>query len=108
MVVIVLPFETNRLVVLFSSFFLGVCIDYFYDSSGLHAFACTVLGFARYYVLKYIAPREGYDEGVQPNVSDMGLEWFIRYAGTMILIHHFFLSIWKFSDSVNFSKLLLV
>lgn len=95
-----LPFETNKLVVLMASFFLGVCVDYFYDSSGLHASACTVMGFARYYVLKYIAPRDGYDPSVTPTVEDMGFEWFLRYAGTLVVIHHFvffFLEIFRFT-----------
>jgi hypothetical protein len=99
--IIMLPFETNKLIVLLSSFLLGVTIDYFYDSSGLHAAACTILGFARYYVLKYIAPREGYDMGVQPTIEDMGLEWFLRYAGILVVIHHFFLfylEIFRFSE----------
>lgn len=99
--IIILPFETHKLVVLFSAFVLGVCIDYFYDSSGLHASACTIMGFARYYVLKYIAPRDGYDAGVKPTVDDMGVEWFLRYAGTLVLIHHFFLfylEIFRFSE----------
>lgn len=99
--VLILPFETNKLLVLFSAFFLGVCIDYFYDSSGLHASACTIMGFARHYVLKYIAPRDGYDVGVKPTIEDMGLEWYLRYAGTLVLTHHFFLfylEIFRFSE----------
>lgn len=109
MAIILLPFETNKALVLFASFLLGVCVDYFYDSSGLHATACTVMGFSRYYVLKYIAPREGYDVGVRPTVEDMGLEWFLRYAGTLVLIHHFclfYLEIFRFSEF--FSTLLRV
>ncbi|PBQ31625.1 rod shape-determining protein MreD [Sphingobacteriaceae bacterium] len=109
MVVIILPFETNKLLVLFLAFLLGVCIDYFYDSSGLHATACTVMGFSRYYVLKYISPRDGYDIGVKPTVEDMGLEWFLRYAGTLVFIHHFvlfYLEIFRFSEF--FSTLLRV
>lgn len=90
-VIIMIPFEAPKLLVLFSSFLLGVIIDYFYDSAGLHASACTIMGFARYYVLKYIAPRDGYDLGVKPTVEDMGIEWFLRYAGILIFIHHFFL-----------------
>jgi hypothetical protein len=89
------------MIVLFSSFLLGVCIDYFYDSSGIHASACTIMGFSRYYVLKYISPREGYDAGVQPTVEDMGMEWFLRYAGTLVVIHHFslfYLEIFRFSE----------
>lgn len=101
MVILLLPFETHRLIVLGTAFLLGVCIDYFYDSSGIHAAACTVMGFSRYYVLKYIAPREGYDVGVKPTIDDMGLGWFLNYAGILILIHHFFLfylEIFRFSE----------
>jgi hypothetical protein len=101
MVIIILPFETNKLLVLFLSFLLGVTVDYFYDSSGLHAAACTVVGFGRYYVLKYISPRDGYDSGVQPTVDEMGLEWFLRYAGTLVLAHHFvlfYLEVFRFTE----------
>ncbi|MDI1354374.1 MAG: rod shape-determining protein MreD [bacterium] len=101
MVIIMMPFEADKLLVLFSAFLLGVCIDFFYDSSGLHAAACTLMGFSRHYVLKYISPRDGYDIGVEPTVSDMGLAWFLRYAGTLVLVHHFslfYLEIFRFSE----------
>lgn len=59
------------------------------------------MGFSRYYVLKFIAPRDGYDVGVQPTVTDMGLAWFLSYAGTLVLIHHFFffyVEVFRFSE----------
>jgi len=99
--IILLPFETPKMLLLFSSFLLGVAIDYFYDSSGLHASACTIMGFSRYYVLKFISPREGYDAGVQPCVEDMGLAWFLSYAGTLVVIHHlffFYMEVFRFSE----------
>ncbi len=99
--VLMLPFETNKHLVLFLSFLLGVVIDFFYDSSGIHTSACTLIGFVRPYVLKYIAPRDGYDIGVSPVVQDMGMEWFIRYAGTLIILHHlfvFYLEIFRFNE----------
>jgi len=101
LMILLLPFETPKLMVLFTAFLLGVCVDYFYDSSGLHASACTIMGFARYYVLKYVSPREGYDAGVKPTIEDMGLAWFLTYAGTLIFIHHFFLfflEVFRFSE----------
>lgn len=99
--IILLPFETPRLLLIFTSFLLGVIIDYFFDSSGLHASACTLLGFSRYYVLKFISPREGYDAGVQPSVEDMGLAWFLSYAGTLVVIHHFY---FFFMEAFRFSE----
>jgi hypothetical protein len=99
--ILVLPFETQRVVLLVISFLIGCSLDIFHDSSGLHASACTLMGFSRYYVLKFISPREGYDVGVQPTVYDMGLAWYLRYAGTLILIHHFaffYLEIFRFNE----------
>lgn len=101
LIIILLPFEFSRLTVLFISFLLGVCIDYFYDSSGLHASACTIMGFSRYYVLKFISPRDGYDLGVKPTVNDMGLAWFLSYAGILIFVHHlffFYLEVFRFNE----------
>jgi hypothetical protein len=101
MVVIMLPFESNKLTVLFTSFFLGVCIDYFYDSSGIHAAACTLAGFSRYYVLKYISPRDGYEQSLLPTAEEMGFAWFLRYAGTLVVVHHFavfYLEAFRFTE----------
>jgi len=99
--IISLPFETPRLVILGLSFLLGTCIDIFYSTPGLHAAACSTMGFARHYVLKFISPREGYDVVVQPTIEDMGLEWFIKYAGVLIIIHHtvfFYFEIFSFGE----------
>ena len=99
--IISLPFETPRLMILALSFLVGITIDMFYSTPGLHASACTTMGFARYYVLKFISPREGYDVVVQPTIDDMGLEWFIKYAGVLILVHHymfFFLEVFRFDE----------
>jgi hypothetical protein len=101
LIIIMLPFETPRMLLLGLSFLTGVIIDFFYDSSGLHASACTLMGFARYYVLKFISPREGYDAGVKPTVGDMGMAWYLSYAGTLVLLHHFFffyLEAFRFSE----------
>jgi len=101
-----LPFETNKIIVMLSGFISGIVMDYFYDASGLHAAACTLLGFSRYYVLKYISPREGYDVGVKPTVEDMGNAWYLRYALTLVFIHHFALFYLEmFKPSAIFSTL---
>jgi len=96
-----LPFETPRLLILGISFFTGLTIDLFYSTPGLHASACTSMGFARYYVLKFVAPRDGYDVVVQPTIEDMGLEWFLKYAGVLIFVHHFlffYLEVFRFDE----------
>jgi hypothetical protein len=98
---LMLPFETNKSLVMFIGFVTGVIVDLFYDSSGIHAAACTVLGFARHYILRFIAPREGYEAGLRPTMSEMGTRWFVTYAAILICVHHlvlFYLEVFRFSE----------
>ncbi|MGZ3883011.1 MAG: rod shape-determining protein MreD [Bacteroidia bacterium] len=99
--ILMLPFETPRLTLIGLSFFLGLVIDMFYDTAGMHAAACTLMGFSRYYLLKFIAPRDGYEQGLQPTVDDMGSAWFITYAGILIVVHHlffFYLEVFRWNE----------
>ena len=99
--ILLLPFETPKLIVLLCAFITGLTIDMFYDTAGMHAAVCTLLGFLRYYILKLLSPREGYDPGFIPNVDSMGAVWFITYAAIMIFIHHlffFYLEIFRFNE----------
>ena len=107
--ILLLPFETPKLAVLAIAFVTGLSIDVFYDTAGLHAAACTLVGFLRYYILKLLAPREGYDAGLSPTIESMGPVWFITYSGIIIFIHHlcfFYLEIFRFNEF--FSTLLRV
>jgi hypothetical protein len=88
--ILLLPFDIPKLPLIVISFFTGLTVDAFYDTVGMHAAACTLMGFVRYYLLKFIAPRDGYEAGAEPNIDDMGTAWFITYSGTLIFIHHFF------------------
>src|SRR5690606_34139422 len=101
MAIIMLPFEMPKMLVMLLSFVLGICIDLFYDSAGLHAAACVTMGFSRHYILQYMSPRGGYEMGAKPIVDDMGITWFIGYTATLVAIHHlvlFYLEIFRFTD----------
>lgn len=99
--ILLLPFETPKLAVLLLAFITGLSIDMFYDTAGIHAAACTLIGFSRFYVLKLLAPREGYDLGLTPTIDSMGTLWFVMYAASLIFIHHlflFYLEIFRFNE----------
>lgn len=99
--ILLLPFETPKLLVLLLAFITGLTVDIFYDTAGIHAAACTLIGFSRYYVLRLLSPREGYDPGLSPTIQSMGPVWFITYASIIIVIHHlcfFYLEIFRFSE----------
>jgi rod shape-determining protein MreD len=99
--ILLLPFETPKWLLLVSAFALGLSIDLFSHTLGMHAFACVLVAYIRPFLLKVIAPREGYDAGTTPGVKYFGLDWFMRYAVIIVFTHHFalfFIETFKFHE----------
>lgn len=89
--ILLLPFETPAWFVLLLSFFLGLSVDMFSNTLGMHASASVFMAFLRPYVLQSIAPRDGYEINTFPRVFYYGLVWFFKYAIILVFIHHLFL-----------------
>ena len=99
--ILILPFETPKWLLLVSSFLLGLTVDMFYDTSGMHASASVWMAYVRPGMLSLLAPREGYENNTQPTIQRYGIPWFITYAGTLIFLHHlvlFYIEIFRFSE----------
>jgi rod shape-determining protein MreD len=99
--IIVLPFKTPNWLMLILSFLLGITLDMFYDTGGIHAAACVLMGYSRASVLKLFSPREGYESGTEPTIKYLGFPWFISYSSILIFIHHFalfFLEIFRLNE----------
>lgn len=88
MLILMLPFELSLLATLIISFLLGISVDGFSNTFGLHASAAMLIGYLRPTVLRYIKPRDGYDSSLLPSIQDMGIPWFLGYASLFLLIHH--------------------
>lgn len=87
--ILLLPFETPNWLLLISSFVLGLGVDLFSGTPGMHTMACTLMGFARPFILDTLSPRDGYKANTSPRISFYGLEWFLRYTILLVVIHHF-------------------
>lgn len=99
--ILLLPFETYKWLLLLSAFMLGLVVDLFSYTVGLHAAACTLIAFLRPYVISVIASRQQYEPGVQPGVRGLGFKWFLSYTLIMVAIHHVFIYLmeeFRFSD----------
>jgi hypothetical protein len=109
--ILMLPLETPRWLELILGLVLGLSIDMFTNTIGIHASAAVLLAFLRPVYLNVIAPRDGYEFGQRPRVSDLGFSWFFKYASVLVLIHHgwlFFIEIYSFkSFFMTFSRVLL-
>jgi hypothetical protein len=99
--IIVLPFETPKWLLLFSAFAIGITIDMFYDTAGMHAAACVFIAYIRPGVLKLFSPRDGYEFGTQPTIQYLGIPWFLSYSAILIILHHlilFYIEVFRFSE----------
>jgi len=96
-----LPVQTPKVLLLFVGFILGISIDLFQNSTGIHAFACVLIAFIRPSWLKLVAPRDGFEPDESPEIRKFGFRWFLVYASVLVFVHHFVifnLEIFRFSD----------
>ncbi len=99
--IVILPFETPKVVLLFAAFMMGITIDMFYDTPGMHAAACVLMAYVRPGILKIFSPRDGYEIGTQPTIQYLGVPWFLSYSAILIVLHHlilFYLEKFQFSQ----------
>jgi rod shape-determining protein MreD len=87
--ILLVPFEIPKALLLITAFLLGLTIDLFMGTPGVHSTATVLIAFSRPSVLALFSTREGYQAGTYPRMSQFGMEWFVKYAVTLILIHHF-------------------
>ncbi|TXE14393.1 rod shape-determining protein MreD [Algoriphagus aquimarinus] len=74
------PISLRGFPLILMSFGIGLLVDVFYDTLGLHASAVTLLAFLRPYWLKAISPNGGYDDANFPTLPEMGIGWYISYT----------------------------
>ena len=86
-IILMLPIRLARQYVTLIGFFLGLIIDMFYDTVGVHAFALTATAYARGLLLNYLEPRGGYTTMMSPTKHSMGLNWLLIYTAVLYLVH---------------------
>ena len=89
MFILDLSINVNKITLLLLGFALGLLIDIFYDTIGMHAAAATLVAFSRPYWLKAVSPTGGYDESNRPDLQEMGLSWYMSYSFPLFFIYSF-------------------
>ncbi len=82
-----LPVDLRPIAGIFIGFAMGLFVDLFYDTGGIHAAASVLIMFLRDKWLNSITPQGGFDVGVSPSIRVSGLSWYAGYAIPMILLH---------------------
>ena len=101
--IILFPVKNNRVAFLLLSFLLGITIDMFLDSGGMHAAACVTIAFIRPIVLKFSFGAVYEHQTIKFNQVEFGSK--LTYITILTVIHHLILFLF---EVFNFSKIILV
>ncbi|MDR1337335.1 MAG: rod shape-determining protein MreD [Tannerella sp.] len=85
--IVKLPMLVTRSQGILISFLLGVIVDVFSNTAGMHAAACTLAGFLRHPLIGMYVTKE-LTENATPSYNTFGTAAFMRYAATLTAIHH--------------------
>jgi hypothetical protein len=87
-----LPFKMGRSALLLISFSVGMVVDMFFKTPGLHAAACVLIAFVRPFLINLLLPKEATDWGnEEPSKKTMGPVPYATYLIILTLLHHFYL-----------------
>jgi hypothetical protein len=94
--IFLLPKKISTWAVLVIAFFIGLTVDAFSDTAGVHASASVMSALARSVVLFYLEPNGGYNERFIPNRKQMGFTQFLLYLSISLFVH----VLWYFSMEI--------
>lgn len=87
-----LPFYMKRIAVLFLGFLLGITVDYFAMTPGLHAAACTLVAYLRPFVINMFASKDTSEFSYkEPSPKALGIRAYALYALILTLFHNGYL-----------------
>ncbi len=98
--ILFLPIEIPTAFSVALGFSIGLVVDFFYNSPGVHASAGAWSGFMRKVIVMGFQPRGGFSgKEMIPAPSYFGFNWYFQVAGLFFFLHLF----WYFSvDSFTF------
>lgn len=104
--VFIYPLKENKFPILSYSFLLGLLIDFFSDTGGIHALSLLFIAYIRSYFIKLYFKKDSSDFQ-DFNLKDETFGNKFNYVTTLTIIHHFiYFSFANFSFH-NFDKVLL-
>jgi hypothetical protein len=88
--ILLLPVRTTREMQMLLAFSIGIIIDAFYDSYGLHAFASVMIAALRPIWLQRLEPRGGFPPNSSPTRQRLKSGPFYQYVAVFMGIHLIF------------------
>lgn len=101
--ILLFPIEVNKSLFIFLCFLLGLSVDMFSNSGGMHAAASLLIGFIRPVILKFSFGVSYEFHQLKIASSELGAR--ITYFSILIIVHHLVLF---FQDYLSFSHILRI
>ena len=89
-IILLLPIRTPKIMQITIAFLVGLSIDAFYSSYGIHASAMVFTAYIRNFIIKLLEPHSGYNVDESPTLNKLGFSWFLSFASILFFIHLFF------------------
>ena len=87
--VMLLPLNTPGWQLLVAGFSIGLVIDLFMGTLGMHAGATTLMAFCRPAIVRLVSGSMKLENTKEPNINQLGFPWFLRYTLCMVIVHNF-------------------
>lgn len=100
------PLKENRFLILFLSFLLGLFVDFFSDTGGIHAFATLTIAYFRLFFVRIYFKKLPVDFPFF-NIKSESFGKVFNYVVTLTFIHHFILFLFLNFSLKNLSDVFL-
>jgi hypothetical protein len=98
-----LPFAISRFWLLVLGFILGLSLDYFMMTPGLHAAACVLIAYFRPFVINLLMPKDIAEFNFrEPSPKAMGWTPYAVYVLILTLLHHGYMVFLEWLDFGTF------
>lgn len=99
--IMLLPVSTPRYLLLITGFLIGLAVDVFSNSLGMHAAATVFMAFIRPWIIRIISNRDE-DRLDYPGLKQSTFTWFLYYTIFMVFSHHLIFFLLEFFTFTNF------
>ncbi len=87
-----LPFKIGRRTLMFLALLLGLVLDFFTKTPGLHAAPCLLIAYIRPFLINILITQEGAEANYEePSIQSLGFAAYFTYVTVLIIMHHAFL-----------------
>ena len=98
-----LPYRISRAGLMIIGFLLGLCLDYFLKTPGLHAAACVLIAYVRPFLINMLIPKEGAEQNYSsPSIVSMGWAPYTTYVVVLAFLHNTYLIFLEWMQFGNF------